>query len=86
MKNYRKICTMNDLQTKIVALTEKSKGSISWDDLMLGLEYREQQDALKFIRPLEKEGVLHRIVSHDTKAGKTSLTIKIGKAKTESAK
>lgn len=76
---------MNELQMKIVGLVEKAGTSITWESLMNGLDYREQQQALKMIRPLQKQGIIDREVKHDKASGKVVLTIKRGKTKIESS-
>lgn len=66
---------MTVIQEKIVAAVDKANGSASWSDIMDALDYPERQRALHEIRPLEKEGILNRVVSRNPETGKTAFVI-----------
>lgn len=54
---------MDDLKQKIVGLVEGAGGSIAWQGLLDGLDYREQQKMTDAIRQLEGEGKVKRTVT-----------------------
>lgn len=66
---------MDALQEKILSLVDASQGAIIWEDLIEGLEYREQQQAFNAVRALKQSGVVSRVVSFDPETGTSILTI-----------
>lgn len=66
---------MDALQEKILNTVDANNGSISWEDLVESLDYRERQQAFSAVRALKQSGVLSRNVSFDQTTGQSQLTI-----------
>lgn len=70
---------MDGLQEKIVNLLDAHNGSMTWQQMIEGLEYPERQFALQHVRALEAQGVLKRNVTVLPNGGGTSFTLdKVG--------
>lgn len=66
---------MTPIQEKIISAVDEANGSATWQQVMDALEYPERQRALHEIRPLEKLGILTRVVSRNKETGKTTFVI-----------
>jgi len=75
LSNNKKVKHMTPIQEKIIGAVDKANGSASWEQIMDALEYPERQRALHEIRPLEKLGILNRVVSRHPETGKTLFVI-----------
>jgi hypothetical protein len=68
---------MEALLQKILDTLAANGGSMTWEELMATLDYREQQRAMNAIRLGKKTGVLKRALAHNAETGVDPLRVEL---------